>query len=123
MPRDLRETIRTVRNIDFPFSMKRLAIPLAIGFHVIATILVWIVGKFAPSFRFPDAVKYQAQIVALADVIRSKGLAAWFFSFAALSRQVVLAMFRALCALDAFFNSSDRTAKRALLRRHTLSCL
>jgi hypothetical protein len=69
------------RDTVFRFRMRRLAIPAAIGFHITATIIIWIAGKFVPfSQPFPDAVKYQTQIVVITDVLRNMGLAAWFFA-------------------------------------------
>lgn len=61
--------------------MKRLAIPAAIGFHICATIIISIAGKFVPlSQLFPDTVRYQTQITASTDVLKNLGLGAWFFS-------------------------------------------
>jgi hypothetical protein len=61
--------------------MRKLAIPAAIVFHISATIVVWIVGKFVPlSQIFPDTVKFQTQIVVINEVLRNAGLGAWFFA-------------------------------------------
>src|SRR5437773_9577377 len=61
--------------------MRKLAIPAAIVFHISATIIVWIAGKFVPlSQLFPDTLKYQAQIVVITDVLKHKGVGAWFFA-------------------------------------------
>jgi hypothetical protein len=61
--------------------MRRLAIPAAIGFHITATIMIWIVGKFVSLPQlFPDTAKYQPQIVIATGVLRNMGFEAWFFA-------------------------------------------
>ena len=61
--------------------MKRLAVSGAIAFHVSASLFVFLIGHFVSlSQAFPDAARYQAQILIAAQVFRQQGIAAWFFS-------------------------------------------
>jgi hypothetical protein len=61
--------------------MRKLAVPAAV-FHFTATALMYFAGRFVSlSQLFPDAAKYQAQIIILVDVLKTRGFGAWFFAF------------------------------------------
>jgi hypothetical protein len=61
--------------------MRRAALPAAIAFHFSATLAIWILGKYIPLAQlFPDSAKFQTQIEIAADVLRNRGVEAWFFA-------------------------------------------
>ena len=61
--------------------MRKLAVPAAAAFHITATALMYFSARFVSlSQLFPDAAKYQTQIIVLGDVLKTVGVAAWFFA-------------------------------------------